>query len=40
MDDGDAAALEGLFAAEATLRHLTGTVQPLPEWLAGIRARI
>lgn len=39
MDAADTEALAALFTPDATLVHMTGHVQPLEAWMAGIRAR-
>lgn len=39
MDAGDAAGIRDCFTTAATLTHMTGYVQPLDEWLDGIRRR-
>lgn len=38
MDTADTAALGACFTPDAHLVHMTGRVQPLDSWLAGIRA--
>lgn len=38
MDAGDTAALRACFTPDAHLVHMTGRVQPLDAWMAGIRA--
>lgn len=37
MDDGDTTGLQECFTTDMTLTHMTGHVQPLAQWLAGIR---
>lgn len=37
MDAGDAQALRGCFTPDMHLTHMTGYVQPLDEWLHGVR---
>lgn len=39
MDEADTDLLAAQFTPEATLTHMTGVVQPLDAWMAGIRAR-
>ena len=36
MDAGDVVALRRCFTPDMTLTHMTGYVQPLDEWLAGV----
>lgn len=39
MDAGDTAGLREVFSADATLTHMTGHVQSLDDWLAGMERR-
>lgn len=39
MDCADTDALQALYTPGATLTHMTGYVQSVPDWMAGIRAR-
>lgn len=39
MDAADTDALAALFTPDATLTHMTGYVQALPDWMAGMAAR-
>lgn len=39
MDAGDTETLRSCFTPDASLVHMTGYVQPLDEWMAGIRRR-
>ena len=39
MDEADTELLAAQFSPDATLTHMTGFVQPLADWMRGIRAR-